>query len=94
MAEVCGGCDLQLHVCLFSIDALQLGDSIPPRYSSPNETAATFKEIAWAANGRFHWFGETGVTGEYFLYVFNLSSLAPPQELHVRDCSFQNGNHV
>uniref|UniRef100_A0ABM5F0R3 von Willebrand factor A domain-containing protein 3A n=1 Tax=Pogona vitticeps TaxID=103695 RepID=A0ABM5F0R3_9SAUR len=61
MAEVCGGCDLQLHVCLFSINDLLLEDNIPPRYSSPNETAAAFKEIVWAANGRFHWFGETGI---------------------------------
>ncbi|KAJ7305852.1 hypothetical protein JRQ81_010218 [Phrynocephalus forsythii] len=60
MAEVGAGCDLQLHVCLFSTNSLLLED-IPPRYASPNETAAAFKEIVWAASGRFHWFGETGI---------------------------------
>ncbi|XP_053132699.1 von Willebrand factor A domain-containing protein 3A isoform X3 [Hemicordylus capensis] len=61
MAEVCGGCDLRLHVCLFSVDGFPFDDNIPPRYASLNETAAAFKEILQAANGRFHWFGETGI---------------------------------
>ncbi|XP_062999114.1 von Willebrand factor A domain-containing protein 3A [Elgaria multicarinata webbii] len=61
MAEVCGGCDLQLHICLFSIGAFPLNDIVPPRYASPNETADTFKDVARAAAGRFHWFGETGI---------------------------------
>ncbi|XP_053220927.1 von Willebrand factor A domain-containing protein 3A isoform X1 [Podarcis raffonei] len=60
LAEVCGGCDLKLHVCLFSVDGFSL-DDIPPRYASLNETAAICKEIAQTANGRFHWFGETGI---------------------------------
>ncbi|XP_067318576.1 von Willebrand factor A domain-containing protein 3A [Anolis sagrei] len=61
MTEVCGGCDLQLHVCLFSVNGFPFDEDIPPRYASPNETAAVFKEIMQSANGRFHWFGETGI---------------------------------
>ncbi|XP_044836835.1 von Willebrand factor A domain-containing protein 3A isoform X3 [Mauremys mutica] len=61
VADVCGGCDLQLHVCLFSINGFDPSGIIPSRYASPNETASTFREIAHAANGRFHWFGETGI---------------------------------
>ncbi|XP_019368393.1 PREDICTED: von Willebrand factor A domain-containing protein 3A isoform X2 [Gavialis gangeticus] len=62
VAEVCGGCDLQLHVCLFNITGdLDPSSIIPARYASPNETASIFKEIVCAANGRFHWFGETGI---------------------------------
>uniref|UniRef100_A0A452GT63 VWFA domain-containing protein n=1 Tax=Gopherus agassizii TaxID=38772 RepID=A0A452GT63_9SAUR len=61
VADVCGGCDLQLHVCLFSINGFDPNGIIPSRYASPNETASTFREIAHAANGRFHWFGETGI---------------------------------
>ncbi|EMP34967.1 von Willebrand factor A domain-containing protein 3A [Chelonia mydas] len=61
MADVCGGCDLQLHVCLFSVNGFDPNGIIPSRYASPNETASAFREIAHAANGRFHWFGETGI---------------------------------
>uniref|UniRef100_A0A803SYR8 von Willebrand factor A domain containing 3A n=1 Tax=Anolis carolinensis TaxID=28377 RepID=A0A803SYR8_ANOCA len=61
MTEICGGCDLQLHVCLFSINGFPFDGDIPPRYTSPNETAAALKEIVQSANGRFHWFGETGI---------------------------------
>nr|XP_060642624.1 von Willebrand factor A domain-containing protein 3A [Anolis sagrei ordinatus] len=61
MTEVCGGCDLQLHVCLFSVNGFPFDEDIPPRYASPNEMAAAFKEIVQSANGRFHWFGETGI---------------------------------
>uniref|UniRef100_A0A8D0GIN4 von Willebrand factor A domain containing 3A n=1 Tax=Sphenodon punctatus TaxID=8508 RepID=A0A8D0GIN4_SPHPU len=61
MAEVCGGCDLQLHVCLFSIHGFDPEEIVPARYASPNETTSTLKEIVHAANGRFHWFGETGI---------------------------------
>uniref|UniRef100_A0A8C3ST01 von Willebrand factor A domain containing 3A n=1 Tax=Chelydra serpentina TaxID=8475 RepID=A0A8C3ST01_CHESE len=61
VADVCGGCDLQLHVCLFSVNGFDPNGIIPSRYASPNETASTFREIAHTANGRFHWFGETGI---------------------------------
>ncbi|XP_042293164.1 von Willebrand factor A domain-containing protein 3A isoform X1 [Sceloporus undulatus] len=61
MTEVCGGCNLQLHVCLFSVNGFPFDEDIPPRYASPNETAAAFKEIVQFTNGRFHWFGETGI---------------------------------
>ncbi|KFP88167.1 von Willebrand factor A domain-containing protein 3A, partial [Apaloderma vittatum] len=62
VAEVCRGFDLHLHVCLFSV--MENTDSsrvLPARYADPAETATAFKEIAQAANGRFHWFGETGI---------------------------------
>ncbi|XP_032657999.1 von Willebrand factor A domain-containing protein 3A isoform X7 [Chelonoidis abingdonii] len=61
VADVCGSCDMQLHVCLFSVNGFDPSGIIPSRYASPNETASTFREIAHAANGRFHWFGETGI---------------------------------
>ncbi|XP_060548853.1 von Willebrand factor A domain-containing protein 3A isoform X1 [Pantherophis guttatus] len=61
LVEVCGGCDLQLHVCLFSIHAFKFEDDLPPRYASPEETATAYKDMVQAANGRFHWFGETGI---------------------------------
>ncbi|XP_070617294.1 von Willebrand factor A domain-containing protein 3A isoform X2 [Erythrolamprus reginae] len=61
LVEVCGGCDLQLHVCLFSVHAYSLEDELPPRYASPEETATAYKDMVQAANGRFHWFGETGI---------------------------------
>uniref|UniRef100_A0A8C8RAM5 VWFA domain-containing protein n=1 Tax=Pelusios castaneus TaxID=367368 RepID=A0A8C8RAM5_9SAUR len=61
MADVSGGCDLHLHVCLFNVNGFDPSGIIPSRYASPNETANTFREIVRAANGRFHWFGETGI---------------------------------
>ncbi|KAG8145635.1 hypothetical protein E2320_012157, partial [Naja naja] len=61
LVEVCGGCDLQLHACLFSVHAYSLEDELPPRYASPEETATAYKDMVQAANGRFHWFGETGI---------------------------------
>ncbi|KFP63031.1 von Willebrand factor A domain-containing protein 3A, partial [Cariama cristata] len=61
VAEVCRGFDLQLHVCLFSVEDFDSNGIIPARYANPTETAIAFKEIAQAANGRFHWFGEAGI---------------------------------
>ncbi|XP_029140920.1 von Willebrand factor A domain-containing protein 3A [Protobothrops mucrosquamatus] len=61
LVEVCGGCDLQLHVCLFSVNAYSFEEDPPPRYASPEETTTAYKEIVQAANGRFHCFGETGI---------------------------------
>ncbi|XP_077172811.1 von Willebrand factor A domain-containing protein 3A isoform X1 [Paroedura picta] len=61
MAEACIGCDLQLHVSLFSTNDSPLEGEIPPRYASPEETALAFKTIVRAAGGRFHWFEETGI---------------------------------
>ncbi|XP_063270109.1 von Willebrand factor A domain-containing protein 3A isoform X2 [Prinia subflava] len=62
VAEACGGFDLQLHVCLFSVTA-GTGSSgiVPARYASPREAASAFREIVQAAKGRFHWFGEAGI---------------------------------
>ncbi|XP_063027952.1 von Willebrand factor A domain-containing protein 3A isoform X3 [Melospiza melodia melodia] len=59
VAEACGGLDLQLHVCLFSVT--EGTEVIPARYATPRETASALKEIVQAASGRFHWFGETGI---------------------------------
>ncbi|XP_054849648.1 von Willebrand factor A domain-containing protein 3A [Eublepharis macularius] len=61
MLEVCGGCDLKLHISLFSTTDSSLDGVIPPRYASPDEAALAFKTIVQAASGRFHWFGETGI---------------------------------
>nr|XP_009681674.1 PREDICTED: von Willebrand factor A domain-containing protein 3A isoform X3 [Struthio camelus australis] len=62
VAETCGGCDLQLHVCLFSVmEDVDSSGIIPARYANPTETAIAFKEIIQAANGRFHCFGEAGI---------------------------------
>ncbi|XP_062444192.1 von Willebrand factor A domain-containing protein 3A [Rhea pennata] len=62
VAETCRGCDLQLHVCLFSVmEDFDSNGIIPARYANPTEAAIAFKEIVQAANGRFHWFGETGI---------------------------------
>ncbi|NXC22996.1 VWA3A protein, partial [Corythaeola cristata] len=62
VAEVCRGFDLQLHVCLFSIlEDVDSNGIIPARYANSIETATALKEIAQAANGRFHWFGEAGM---------------------------------
>ncbi|KAM6299191.1 von Willebrand factor A domain-containing protein 3A [Aegotheles albertisi] len=62
VAEVCRGFDLRLHVCLFSVmEDIDSNGIIPARYANPTETATAFKEIAQAANGRFHWFGEEGI---------------------------------
>ncbi|XP_067162573.1 von Willebrand factor A domain-containing protein 3A [Apteryx mantelli] len=62
VAETCRGCDLQLHVCLFSVmKDVDSNGIIPARYANPTETAIAFKEIVQAASGRFHWFGEAGI---------------------------------
>lgn len=62
VAEACGGFDLQLHVCLFSVtEGTDSSGIITARYASPRETASAFKEIVQAARGRFHWFGEAGM---------------------------------
>ncbi|XP_067912743.1 von Willebrand factor A domain-containing protein 3A isoform X6 [Heterodontus francisci] len=61
VAEVCGGRDLQLHVCLFSIGDFDLGGTVPARYASPRETACELRELAQSGRGRFHWFQETGI---------------------------------
>ncbi|NXO65555.1 VWA3A protein, partial [Phainopepla nitens] len=62
VAEACGGLDLQLHVCLFSVS--QGPDStgiIPARYAHAREAAGALREIVQAANGSLHWFGEAGI---------------------------------
>uniref|UniRef100_A0A6I8PMH4 von Willebrand factor A domain containing 3A n=1 Tax=Ornithorhynchus anatinus TaxID=9258 RepID=A0A6I8PMH4_ORNAN len=61
VAEVCGGCDLRLHICLFHTGDSDLDGIIPARYASMDDTVSAFREIARAANGRFHWFGDIGI---------------------------------
>ncbi|XP_048189023.1 von Willebrand factor A domain-containing protein 3A [Perognathus longimembris pacificus] len=61
VAEACGGCDLQLNVCLFYVGEPHMDTTPPASYASRTDTAAAYKEITRAAGGRFHWFGETGI---------------------------------
>nr|XP_034372547.1 von Willebrand factor A domain-containing protein 3A [Arvicanthis niloticus] len=61
VAEACGGCDLQLNVCLFYVGEPQMDTTPPACYASRTDTATAYKEVTQAACGRFHWFGETGI---------------------------------
>ncbi|XP_016078223.1 PREDICTED: von Willebrand factor A domain-containing protein 3A [Miniopterus natalensis] len=61
MAEACGGCDLQLNVCLFYVSEPRMDTTPPACYASRADTAAAYREVARAAGGRFHWFGDTGI---------------------------------
>lgn len=60
MAEACGGCDLQLNVCLFYVGEPRMDTAPPACYASRTDTAAAYRQVTWAAGGRFHWFGDTG----------------------------------
>ncbi|KAK1164860.1 hypothetical protein AOXY_G15278 [Acipenser oxyrinchus oxyrinchus] len=61
VAERCGGCDLRLHVCLFSLDKFDLQGSTPARLPRPSDTATLLRDLALSGMGRFHWFKETGI---------------------------------
>ncbi|MBZ3870749.1 von Willebrand factor A domain-containing protein 3A, partial [Sciurus carolinensis] len=61
VAEACGGCDLQLNVCLFYVGEPRMDTTPPACYASRTDTAAAYREVTRAAGGRFHWFGDTGV---------------------------------
>ncbi|XP_026371360.1 von Willebrand factor A domain-containing protein 3A isoform X1 [Ursus americanus] len=61
MAEACGGCDLQLNVCLFYVGEPQMDITPPAHYASRTDTAAAYREVTQATAGRFHWFGDTGI---------------------------------
>ncbi|XP_070088321.1 von Willebrand factor A domain-containing protein 3A isoform X1 [Equus caballus] len=61
VAEACGGCDLQLHVCLFYVGEPQMDTTPPACYASRTDTAAAYRDVTRAAGGRFHWFGDTGI---------------------------------
>ncbi|XP_012500395.1 PREDICTED: von Willebrand factor A domain-containing protein 3A [Propithecus coquereli] len=61
VAEACGGCDLQLNVCLFYVGEPQMDTTPPACYASCNDTATAYREVTRAAGGHFHWFGETGI---------------------------------
>ncbi|XP_069761730.1 von Willebrand factor A domain-containing protein 3A isoform X2 [Narcine bancroftii] len=60
VAEMCGGSDLHLHVCLLTTDC-GLDRNPVPRYASPRETADAMRELARAARGRFHWFQDSDI---------------------------------
>ncbi|XP_007951389.1 von Willebrand factor A domain-containing protein 3A [Orycteropus afer afer] len=61
MAEVCGGCDLQLNVCLFYVGEPAMDSTPPACYASCSDTANAYREATRATGGRFHWFGDTGI---------------------------------
>ncbi|XP_032098798.1 von Willebrand factor A domain-containing protein 3A isoform X2 [Sapajus apella] len=61
MAEACGGCDLQLNVCLFYVGEPKMDTTPPACYASHTDTATAYREVTRAAGGRFHWFGDTGI---------------------------------
>uniref|UniRef100_A0A8C3VL76 von Willebrand factor A domain containing 3A n=1 Tax=Catagonus wagneri TaxID=51154 RepID=A0A8C3VL76_9CETA len=61
VAEACGGCDLQLNVCLFYVGEAQMDPTPPACYASRTDTATAYREVTRAASGRFHWFGDTGI---------------------------------
>uniref|UniRef100_A0A8C4KZ47 von Willebrand factor A domain containing 3A n=1 Tax=Equus asinus asinus TaxID=83772 RepID=A0A8C4KZ47_EQUAS len=61
VAEACGGCDLQLHLCLFYVGEPQMDTTPPACYASRTDTAAAYRDVTRAAGGRFHWFGDTGI---------------------------------
>ncbi|XP_077930831.1 von Willebrand factor A domain-containing protein 3A, partial [Halichoerus grypus] len=61
MAEACGGCDLQLNVCLFYVGEPQMDITPPAHYASRTDTSAAYREVTQATAGRFHWFGDTGI---------------------------------
>ncbi|XP_070340874.1 von Willebrand factor A domain-containing protein 3A isoform X2 [Equus asinus] len=61
VAEACGGCDLQLHICLFYVGEPQMDTTPPACYASRTDTAAAYRDVTRAAGGRFHWFGDTGI---------------------------------
>ncbi|KAF6272538.1 von Willebrand factor A domain containing 3A [Rhinolophus ferrumequinum] len=61
MAQACGGCDLQLNVCLFYVGEPQMDATPPACYASRTDTASAYREVTRAVGGRFHWFGDTGI---------------------------------
>ncbi|XP_035877287.1 von Willebrand factor A domain-containing protein 3A isoform X2 [Phyllostomus discolor] len=61
MTEACGGCDVQLNVCLFYVGEPQMDTTPPACYASRTDTATAYRELTQAAGGRFHWFGDTGI---------------------------------
>ncbi|KAM6155214.1 von Willebrand factor A domain-containing protein 3A [Rhynchocyon petersi] len=61
MAEACGGCDLQLNVCLFYVGEPEMDSTPPACYASCTDTADAYREATRTARGRFHWFGDTEI---------------------------------
>ncbi|XP_018424321.1 PREDICTED: von Willebrand factor A domain-containing protein 3A, partial [Nanorana parkeri] len=56
LSEAASGYDLQLHVCLFSID-----DDRSDHFSDRSDTARVLQDLAHVTNGRFHWFADKGI---------------------------------
>uniref|UniRef100_A0A2K5DXB7 von Willebrand factor A domain containing 3A n=1 Tax=Aotus nancymaae TaxID=37293 RepID=A0A2K5DXB7_AOTNA len=48
MAEACGGCDLQLNVCLFYVGEPKMDTTPPACYASRTDTAAAYREVTQA----------------------------------------------
>lgn len=55
LSEAASGCDLHLHVCLFSID-----DDSSDHISDRSDTVRVLQDLAHVTNGRFHWFADKG----------------------------------
>ncbi|XP_078274659.1 von Willebrand factor A domain-containing protein 3A [Rhinoraja longicauda] len=63
VAEVTGGRELRLHVCLYDPQPdPDLGESAPPpRYASPQEMGDIMRSLARSGGGRFLWSRESGI---------------------------------
>ncbi|XP_032896497.1 von Willebrand factor A domain-containing protein 3A [Amblyraja radiata] len=63
VAEVTGGRELRLHVCLYDPEPdPDLGESAPPpRYASPREMGDIMRSLARSGGGRFLWSRESGI---------------------------------
>ncbi|XP_055507883.1 von Willebrand factor A domain-containing protein 3A [Leucoraja erinacea] len=63
IAEVTGGRELRLHVCLYDPEPdPDLGESAPPpRYASPREMGEIMRSLARSGGGRFLWSRESGI---------------------------------
>lgn len=59
LSEAASGCDLHLHVCLFSID-----DDSSDHISDRSDTVRVLQDLAHVTNGRFHWFADKGTFSE------------------------------
>ncbi|KAM9305522.1 von Willebrand factor A domain-containing protein 3A [Gastrophryne carolinensis] len=58
LSEAATGCDLHLHVCLFSIT----DDSSDTSVSDSSDTSVSIlQDLAHITNGRFHWFADKGI---------------------------------
>ncbi|KAM8960489.1 LOW QUALITY PROTEIN: von Willebrand factor A domain-containing protein 3A [Pelodytes ibericus] len=54
LCEAASGSDLQLHICFFNVDTDQ-------DMRERNDAIPVLKHLAYATNGRFHWFDDKGI---------------------------------